>query len=176
MAFANQQAGAYFGDTSRVTFSSGYSISHETRTLPSILIISVNCFPKVEIHSGLNKSYILDFILSKCLQTVGTNVLPFDKMNQDSTIEESIKLDNNQILIMLHFHGKLVSINQSSIQETKTKDPPWAHIWESKHWLNYPRLKPEEIKLSQISQAWPDINLVIFNNGICWFKTCSVWS
>lgn len=66
--------------------------------------------------------------------------------------------------------GDLVPINQSLLQEHKTRNPPWVVVWKSKHWLEYPRVKAEEVVLAQSSQTSPNVNLVVFNNRICWFK------
>ena len=65
--------------------------------------------------------------------------------------------------------GNLVPINRSP-EETKTVDPPWAAIWESQYWLEYPSVKAREITLAQSSQSSSNTNLVMFNNRICWFK------
>lgn len=71
--------------------------------------------------------------------------------------------------------GNLVPISQSPMQEHKTRNPPWVDVWESKHWLEYPRVRAEEVVLAQNFQPSPDVNLVVFNNRICWFKPVMPW-
>ncbi|OAL28179.1 hypothetical protein AYO20_09507 [Fonsecaea nubica] len=65
--------------------------------------------------------------------------------------------------------GDLVPIGRSP-EKTETADPPWAAVWKSEHWLEYPHVKAKDIALARTSQTSSNTNLVMFNNRICWFK------
>ncbi len=67
--------------------------------------------------------------------------------------------------------GSLVPIHRCP-EPKKTMDPPWAAIWKSEHWLEYPRVNAKEIRLAQTSQTSSNtnLNLVMFNDRISWFK------
>ncbi|OAG40435.1 hypothetical protein AYO21_05335 [Fonsecaea monophora] len=65
--------------------------------------------------------------------------------------------------------GDLVPISRSP-EKLETADPPWATVWKSEHWLEYPHVEAKDITLAQTSQTSSNTNLVMFNNRICWFK------